>query len=83
MTTQHEIETWLNGARAADPTATHLIVVCDTFDYEDYPVVVNAGHDIRERIEQIEAAEMQRITEVYNLQEPIAPQMAQRRAWNL
>lgn len=38
MTTQDDIREWfLAGTELA---ATHLIVVCDTFDHEDYPVYV-------------------------------------------
>lgn len=38
MTSQREIDQWAKDARAAG--ATHLIVVCDTFDHSDYPVRV-------------------------------------------
>ena len=34
MTTKQDIRNWLNGSCEAD----FLIVVCDTFSYDDYPV---------------------------------------------
>lgn len=36
--TQEEIRAWLLEGKAQG--ATHTIIVCDTFDYEDYPVHV-------------------------------------------
>ena len=38
LTTPEMIREWFN--RGIELGATHLIVACDTFDYEDYPVYV-------------------------------------------
>ena len=40
MTTKTQISNWLKRAR---PDDTHMIVVCDTFDYSDYPVFVSGN----------------------------------------
>ena len=40
-TTRNEIRGWLK--RGQRQKATHVIVVCDTFDHEDYPVYIEAG----------------------------------------
>jgi len=43
-TTRQDIRDWL--ATAKRDGATHLIVACDTFDHEDYPVVVLPGENV-------------------------------------
>lgn len=62
---------------------THMIVVCDTFDFEDYPVFVEPEEDIKERIHFINGRSMQRVMEVYDLRKPLEPQIEAVRAWNL
>ena len=44
-TTKQVIRRWLKEAKAKG--ATHMIVVCDTFDHEDYPVFVMPGDNAR------------------------------------
>lgn len=63
---------------------THMIVVCDTFDYEDFPVyikAVNAGI-AQKRAADEDAKEMQKVMEVYNLKMSLDAQMAEHRAFN-
>jgi hypothetical protein len=62
--------------------ATHMIVVCDTFDHEDYPVFVKPGEDVREKEKSYSGREMQRVMEVYNLGMEMSDQLSQRRAFN-
>ena len=47
--------------------ATHMVMVCDTFDYEDYPVYVEDGQSVQEVVDQYNSASMQRVMEVYKL----------------
>lgn len=49
--------------------ATHMIVVCDTFDYSDYPVYVAPTENVREveAAHQLSAGNMQRVVEIYRL----------------
>jgi hypothetical protein len=61
--------------------ATHMIVVCDTFDWEDYPVFVKGN--VESKIEHYRQAPMQKIMEVYNLSISKQEQMAERRVWNV
>jgi hypothetical protein len=44
-----------------------MIVVCDDFDYEDYPVWVKPGEDCREAAAEYDGKSMQRVMEVYCL----------------
>jgi hypothetical protein len=80
MTTRQTIEDWLK--RADSKNATHVIVVCDSFDHEDYPVFVAQGEDIHARIAHFQNAPMQRVMEVYNMSLPIADQLAEYRAYH-
>lgn len=64
-TTPEKIRRWLEEGK--EQGATHVIVVCDTFDHDDYPVYVRPEQDARERVKQCNAESMQRVMEVYNL----------------
>ena len=47
--------------------ATHMIIVCDTWDYDDYPVYVKKGEDVHKREKKYNDSNMQKVMEVYNL----------------
>ena len=64
-TTQSDIRRWLNEAKKMK--ATHVIVVCDTFDWEDYPVYVASNEDVRKKYVEYNGPNMQRVMEVYSL----------------
>ena len=80
MTTTTELSEWFD--RGVSQGATHMIIVCDTFDWDDFPVYVEPGEDVHE----VEAAErgqpMQKIMEVYNLRLSKQYQLSQFRAFN-
>lgn len=44
-TTREEREQWIT--EGIEAGATHVVVFCDTFSYEDYPVLVMPGQDVR------------------------------------
>lgn len=46
--------------------AAYMIVVCDTFDHDDYPVYANAA-DFWTKHAAVNGQNMQRIMEVYDL----------------
>jgi hypothetical protein len=79
-TTQEEIRGWFQRGKK-NPCCTHLIVVCDTFDHEDYPVFVKTGEDVRQ-IEKNHSGNMQRVMEVYSMSMDMETQIAQPRAFN-
>ena len=62
---ERQIRAWLADAERLG--ATHLIVVDDTFDHDDYPVYVMPDQDVREVAKQYDNVNMQRIMEVYSL----------------
>lgn len=46
MTSRNDISSWFDSGIQLG--ATHMIVVCDTYDYDDYPVYVKADPDFPE-----------------------------------
>lgn len=78
--TQQDIKRWLE--QGNQEGATHVIVVCDTYDHDDYPVYVKPNEDVRLKETQCRAMSMQRVMEVYNLSMNIYEQLAQPRAFN-
>lgn len=79
-TTREEILSWIESAQTNK--ATHLIIVCDTFEYEDYPVEVKAEEKVMEVYAKYDGKDMQRVMEVYDLSMDIPTQLAQPRARN-
>ena len=75
-----DIKGWLK--RGQEKGATHVIVVCDTFDYDDYPVYVMPDENVREVKSRFDGKNMQRIMEVYNLSMDIEKQLKEKRAFN-
>ncbi len=59
-----------------------MIIVCDTFDYEDYPVYVTSEQDVRKVKEGFDGKNMQKVMEVYKLSMDIEEQLAQTRSFN-
>ena len=80
MTTKEEIKEWLISERAEN--CSHMLVVCDTFDYEDFPVYVKKDENIQTVIKSKESSFL-RIMEIYNLSMNIEKQLSERRAWNI
>lgn len=73
-----DIEGWL--AIAKERGATHLIVACHRFDYENYPVYVMPGEDPYERQRQL--GEMRYADEVYSMRLDLAMQLREHRAFH-
>jgi hypothetical protein len=78
--TKSDIKRWFE--EGVSDGATHMIVVCDTFDHEDYPVFVRQGEDVREKEATYQGRDMQRVMEVYNLGMDMGDQLSQHRAFN-
>lgn len=79
MTTVADLSKWFQ--RGVGQNSDYMIVVCDTYDYTDYPVYVDAG-EFEEKYKEYKEASMQRIMEVYNLSSDMEEQLSQRRAFN-
>lgn len=79
-TSRTELSNWFD--RGVTQGASHMIVVCDTFDWEDYPVFVTptAERPISAEVAAHNGPNMQKVMEVYDLRQPKGPQLAQIRA---
>jgi hypothetical protein len=78
--TRGEISDWFD--RGIAKKATHMIVVHDTFDHDDYPVFVSAEENVYEKKDIYERASMQRVMEVYKLSVDKQTQLSQPRSFN-
>jgi hypothetical protein len=79
-TTEKDIKRWIKSAKKEK--ATHLIVVCDTWDYEDYPVTVSKKENVMDVYNEYNGKNMQKVMEVYNLKEDIEKQLKKFRSFN-
>lgn len=79
--TKDEIREWLE--RGIETGATHVIIVCDTWDHEDYPVYIDPSQSVQKKLSYYQNASMQHVMEVYNLSMDIEAQLNEYRAWNL
>lgn len=58
-----EIKGWFKEAERKG--CTHLVVVCDTFDHEDYPVYCESKEEAEKKVGN--PGDMQRVMEVYRI----------------
>jgi hypothetical protein len=75
-----DIAGWFERGKKA--SSLYMIVVCDTFDHEDYPVYVDPGEDFWSVHAEYDGTNMQRIMEVYDLNKPWT-QQTEGRVWNV
>jgi len=68
MTTLDDVARWMQEGK--EKGATHVIVVCDTFDWEDYPVYVMPGEDLQKKTAEYSGPNMQKVMEVIDLSKP-------------
>ena len=79
MAYKEKIISWI--ARGQKQCATHMIVVCDTYDWEEHPVYVMPSEDVHKKFDEFNGQNMQKVMEVYNLQKDIDKQISQCRAF--
>ena len=80
MTTRSEISEWFD--RGVKEGADFMIVVCDTFDWEDYPVYGNEV-EFYDKYDKYNGKDMQKVMEVYDLRKNKEYQMSQRRCFSM
>lgn len=81
MTTKSEISMWFD--HGVLEGAAYMLVVCDTYDHEDYPVYAADDATCMREFANCTEANMQRVMEVYDLRLDKAEQMSARRVFNL
>lgn len=65
VATLQDVNDWKNTAKELG--ATHIISVCDTFDWDDYPVYIMPDDKLDEKIKYYENASMQKINEIIEI----------------
>ncbi len=60
--------------------ASHMAIICDTFDWEDYPKYFMPGEELPPRDKPL--GNMQKLMEVYALHLPKDAQMAKHRSFH-
>lgn len=79
-TSKADIRRWLE--RGKGHGATHMIVVCDTFDWTDYPVYVKPGQDPQLIRKKYDGKNMQKIMECYSYGRDLTEQLSEHRAFH-
>ena len=78
-TSRKEIEQWFDEGQ--DDGDLYMLIICDTYDWSDYPVYCATKEDAERRIAN--PGEMQKVMEVYNLVNDKYIQLDQPRAWSI
>jgi hypothetical protein len=76
---KRDIRQWFEAGVAAG--RTHMIIVCDTWDHDDFPVYVMSNESVEARMRYYDS-DSNKIMEVYNLLKPMKPQLDADRAWD-
>lgn len=45
----------------------YIISVCDTFDYDDYPVYIKDLNELKDRVDDYDGVNMQKINEIIRI----------------
>ena len=81
MTTKEQIREWLEEGK--NKGATHVMVVCDQFDWEDYPVYIMPDEVVEQCFENISTQNMQKVMEIYDLAQPLQSQLDEEKTWRI
>lgn len=71
--TQVDIRRWLE---ERSPDCTHMIVACDTFDWDDYPVYCTSDEECLAELDHLKEIQMTRVMAVYDCRADIEEQLA-------
>lgn len=81
--TRSDISHWLDELYAEGSPYTHMIVGCDQFDYEDYPVYITKNEDVRAKVTEMLEGQMTGVHEVYDRSLEKEAQLNESSAWHL
>lgn len=76
---KEDLRNWFRLAEGTENT--HMIILCDTFDWTDFPIYVESRERAYEWL--LHPGDMKRVMEVYDLNMDMETQMAEHRAWHL
>ncbi len=81
-TSKEDIRTWLKRVQRKK-SVTHVLIVCDRFDYSDYPVEVTKAENVVDKVREYDRMEMSQVMEVYSMKRDLEEQLNELRAWHL
>jgi hypothetical protein len=81
VATREDIAEWFERGKACH--ASHMIIVCDRFSYDDFPEYVYAGELPEQRVAYWNGQELYSVMEVYSLHLNMNEQLSEYRAWHL
>lgn len=75
------IRAWIRVGK--EKGATHLLIVCDTFKHEEYPVYVLPDRNVKEVYDTYSSMKMSKVMEVYSFSKDIEMQLTEDKAMHL
>lgn len=78
--TKDDLRGWFLAGQQ-DETNTHMVILCDTFEWTDYPVYVKSKEVALAYMGPALVPEMHKVMEVYDLHRDMDEQLAAVRAW--
>lgn len=79
--TRLEIAQWYN--QGVEDGARYMIIACDEFDHDNYPVYADTAKEVHDEYDRLMAAPMSGIDEIYDLQGNKLKQFLAPRVWDL
>lgn len=79
---KYDIQYWFDRGKT-EQGARYMVIVCDTYDWEDYPVYAQTKEDAETTVAHYRSASMQQVMEVYDLEADMQEQLNQHRTWAL
>ena len=76
-----EVRAWFNDGKLME--ASFMIIVHDSLNAVDYPIFVDDPNKVKDTLKDVSRAPMQRLLEVYNLNEDRDIQLTEIKAWRL
>ena len=77
----NQISNWFDNG--INERKSYMLVVCDTYDHNDYPVYIKRGEDPKKAVDKYQNESMQTVMEVYDLCIDKFTQMKEHPAWHL
>jgi len=80
MISKYEINQMLK--RAKQQNAKYMIVVCDNYDFSDFPVFVKSKKELEETLQEYAIKRDYKIMEVYDMSMDLNKQLNEEKAWH-
>ena len=79
--TRQQISEWFDIGRERSTQPRYMLVICDTYDHDDYPSYFTTRESAVDKIAN--PGSMQRVMEVYDLNKNKEEQLDLPRAWSI